>query len=447
MNKIHNSIKRLHIPAAMLHTYWKSSANVLGAVIIGKLLSFVWKVYIARQGPTSLGLVEITMTVLFTLSSFSLLGLHTALIRFVTIATSKNAHNAARTLLLLALRISTSLALCIVAFFLLFPEALPRLIHASSSQLADIQHYIWVVPIMAATEIFWAYLAAIKHTNTYALIKYIGPPFFRIAALYTLITIGVNGRQSLIVHPVIAACLTFLLTLYLLRKQIAPSAPLAKKHLSKFFAFSLPMNGSFVLFVLYKALDTILVARYLGPTYIGLLASLVLISDIPNALFIPLLDIFQAHMGNAHTSIRKGALFTTANSAIFFLIGASMCLMLYLFRQNIIQVFLGREYFQIIPFVGIFLFLNLLETTIILPIRHFLDFYGHVRITLFLMGIATVVKCVVGIRFIPTLGLWGVLHMQIWATAIHLVSCLIAAWFVTKSNNQKVARQSTPESS
>ncbi len=436
MRTIHAFARNIHVPTQMLASYWKSGISILAAVIIGKLISLIWKLYLARLGPSSLGLVEITMTVLFSLGSLSLLGFHTALIRFVTIATVKNATQTARALLNVVLRISLSLALCIIAFFLLFPHALPVLFSASSNQLAQIQRYLWIVPFISLTEVFWSYLASIKHMSEYALAKYIAPPSFRLIALITLIVIGARVDMSLIIHPVIAALLAFLLSLAFMKNHLTQIIPLTKQQLIGFISFAVPMNGSFILFVLYEALDTILVARYLGTKDIGLLSALVLIADVPNALFVPLLDIFQAHMGKAHASIRKGALFLTTNSIIFFVTAIGMCSVLFILRHDIVRIFLGNEYSYIIPFVGMFLFLTAIKTSIILPVRHFLDFYGYVRTTLFLMAFSLIVKGGIGIYAIPRFGLLGVIYMQIGATFIHLLGCLIAALWVTLTSDQ-----------
>lgn len=435
--------QRIHIPTHMLASYWKSGAHILTAVVIGKLISLVWKLYIARLGPTNLGLVEISMTVLFSLGSLSLLGFHTALMRFVTIATVRNASQTARALLNVVLRISLSLALCIIAFFLLFPRVLPIVFSASSNQLTQIQRYLWIIPVISLTEVFWSYLASIKHMSGYALSKYIAPPLFRLSTLAVLIVIGTSVDMSLIIHPVIAALLTFLFTLSYIRNHLAQTSPLTKQQLVGFISFALPMNASFVLFVLYESLDTILVARYLGTKDIGLLSALILIADVPNALFVPLLDIFQAHMGKAHTSIRKGAAFLTTNSIIFLMIASGICTTLFLLRHDIVRIFLGHEYAYIIPFIGMYLFLTTIETSLILPIRHFLDFYGYVRITLFLMILSFIIKVGIGTYTIPRFGLLGVIYMQIGATFIHMLGCIIAAAWVTLTSNQHRAHKVT----
>lgn len=421
----------------MLRAYWRQGASVLTAVIVGKAISLLWKIYVARLGPTNFGVVEIALTTFFTLSSFSLLGFHTALMRFVAIAAAQNNRTVAIKLLRLSIELTLGLSLLVIAFFWLFPTVLPAIIPASSRSLQDIERYLWIVPVLTASEILWSYFAATNHIRLYAITKYVLSPIFRLIGLFMLMTFGLLSQSTLILHLCIASSLSLgIAALFIkwdrLRKQSDPELK------QQFLTFSFTMSGSFIAFVLYGALDVFFVARFLGPASVGLLAGLsVLTHDSLDAILGPVLNIFQSNLGSAYKNISKGFLFTLANIGVFLAVGGVMGMGIFAIRHLLIHFLLGDAYQGITPFIAVFLGVHLIDTAITLPLRHFLDFYGHVNTTLTLMIIALIAKGTVGFLTIPHYGLYGVFIAQLVSVVIHLTSAGIMSVVLARQRSVK----------
>lgn len=422
---------------SMVKTYWRQGVGVLTTVILGKALSLLWKILLARLGPESFGTVEIALSTFFTLSSFSLLGFHTALMRFVAIASASRSTSLALALLRFSVTLALALSLLVVACFSLFPNILPTLITASSETIADIGRFLWIVPILTASEIIWAYFAATKRVGEYGIMKYMLSPAFRLVGLLVLIGLRIINQFTLLLHLGIASLLALLIASVLVRNhKVLPYADWRIK--KQFLTFSFTMSGSFVAFVLYGVLDVFFVARFLGPVSVGLLAAIgILTKEVLDAVLGPILNIFQTNLGSAYRNITKGLTFTLTNIGIFLLAGTAMGWGIYITRHLLIRLILGSAYGEVAPFIVIFFALHLLETAIILPLRHFLDFYGHVKTTLMLMVVVLVIKAAVGLVTVPTYGLWGIALAQLMSITVHLIGAAVVSVAVARQESVK----------
>jgi len=110
---------------------------------------------------------------------------------------------------------------------------------------------------------------------------------------------------------------------------------------------------------------------------------------------------------------------------------------IYITRHLLIRLILGSAYGEVAPFIVIFFALHLLETAIILPLRHFLDFYGHVKTTLMLMVVVLVIKAAVGLVTVPTYGLWGIALAQLMSITVHLIGAAVVSVAVARQESVK----------
>ena len=419
-----------------LTTYWQSGGMILLAVGVGKLISFLWKLLLARSGPQALGTVELALTVFTIVSSFALLGFHTALLRFVSV----NSKNAKRSFALVSftLRIVVAFGCLIVALFLSKPEILARVLRSSIQELEFIQNYLWIAPLFAISELLWTYFAATKHILLYSSVKYILHPALRLFALIVGLALGIQLRILLLPHLAIAAVGTVTISLWrALRFGSFFGQSLSLKQAREFLSFSAPMSASFLTFAVYGALDVILLARHWGTEYIGLFAALVVLSDIPDMVLIPLLNILQAYLSDSYTNVQRGLRFVVTNMRLFFGVALVLSLTVYLIRRPLIVYLFGEQYEGIAGFLGWFLIVKIIQSTAVLPLRHFLDFYGHVRLTFFLMILSLGIKFAVGVSTVAAFGLTGIVAAQLSGVAVHLVGCAATTWWVVQKDNKQ----------
>jgi len=421
--------------------YWRSGKTILLSVLIGKIFAVIWKLLLARLGPESLGTVEIALTVFFTLGSFTLLGFQSSLMRFVAIALHNKSCAKPEAYFFFSLRIGLIAAAVIILVCIITPSLLPALVTASASELKIVQKYLWVIPIYTFSELALTYLGGIKATRSYAIGKYILPALFRLMFLLVFMYFGLNG-STLVGHIVSSMMMiSFVIWIFLQTHLKRVTQNLTKKDIRAFLTFTIPMSGSFLMYVAYGAGDVLLVGKYLGTESVGLLSATNMFIDIPDMLLMPMLAVFQAYLGSLYASPRRGLNFAMHNIKIFLLVGSVIGLGIYAFRFLGTSILLGSQYASITPLISWLLFSKILESAIILPLRHVLDFYGHVYITLYLMIIGTMTKIGIGFLVLPHLGLSGIIVLQWTGAIVHCFGVLIASWILIRRANAPIAQK------
>lgn len=410
--------------------YIRNGKTILFAVLLGKLISFLWKLNLAQLGPQALGMVEIAMTVFFAVQSFSLLGLHTVLIRYVTLALAERNIPKADRYATFITRITLTISLLLTGVLLLFPATLQGIFGLTTVTTSALTRFLWVIPVLAVNELLWSQWIAQKKAVRYGFGKFILPPLTRLLSLVILWHIAFS-EIALIAHIAVAAGATLLIS-YVLSRPILKTAPtpnLTGNEIHGLVRYALPMSGSFLLYVLYGATDVALTSRFLGLTSAGLLSIALLLSDIPHAVIHPILNVLPVHLGAFRNEPKKGLLFAFQNGLVFFVVGSALSVIAYAALPVLVPVLFGEQYLPILRLVSMLLAGKVMENAFVLPIRHVLDFYGYTRITLVLMAVSTIVKISTGIFVIPDHGLSGVGIMQLSGVGIHLLGVCIASWF------------------
>lgn len=421
----------------MIKTYWRQGAEIIAAVLIGKAFAALWKLLLARIGPTQFGVISIALTAFYTFSSFGLLGFHTALMRFVAIAKNARRTEAAHALLRLSVKLTLAVSLLLMAAVTAFPDMLPFVLSASARAIGPVRAYLWIAPVLALSELLWSYMAATGNMRRYALSKYVSTPVLRLSFLAVLILLGKTTVPYLLLHLGVSSLLAFVLAVGLIiryRDKAAWNTPSD----SRFLPYAIAMSGSFLAFTLYGALDVLFAARFLGPQAVGLLAALgMLTQDALDILYGPLLNVIPAHMGSMRRDIRAGFSFIGANIGMFLMTGTVLAIAIFSVRRPVVTYLLGPSYETIVPLVGLFLLTRVADNAIVLPLRHFLDFYGHVRLTLILMLISLAAKGVTGAVMIPRLGLYGIWLAQAMGIGVHIVAAGFMTAWVLRRNTEK----------
>lgn len=82
-------------------------------------------------------------------------------------------------------------------------------------------------------------------------------------------------------------------------------------------------------------------------------------------------------------------------------------------------------------------FFEKLNSSIVLPLRHFFDFENHVRMTFVFMFLVLLLKIPLLWFFIPQYGLLGVAFTQLIAVMFHLVLCIGGlGWYFARSKSK-----------
>ncbi len=287
---------------------------------------------------------------------------------------------------------------------------------------------------MIISELLITYLLALQFFKKYALTKYILPSFFRLAALLLFLMAFNNNLGLHVLLAIIVSCFsTIVLAKFSIKLLVKP---VNLSILFKFLKFSLPVSGAYILFNLYNALDVFLLNLYFDLKMIGYLAAMLMITGILDLIFAPFLNIFLVFLSPYLGNPSAGLKFTLKIILKLLAIGDGIAGIIFIIKSFLISKLLTSEFQAITPLIPYFLLLKVISEAVVAPIRQFLDFYGHVIVTLLLMMMAFIVKLVTAIWLLPIFGLTGVLLSQSSSLMVHLIGCM-AIIFILNIRYQK----------
>lgn len=410
--------------------YWSAGKTLLFYVLAGKGISFTWKLILGRLGPETLGATEITLTILYTFQAFSLLGLHMPLMRFTTKRVVSN-NKGVDEYFFLTLRAVSLLSIPMIVCAYAFPDVVASWFGKTVGIAKESLQYVLVVPLLAASELIWTQWVSRKYVSLYAFGKYTLPPIARLLMILVVIFFGTHAHAA-ISHVAFAGVMVFLVSVLLSRNIIhKPKNILSSKRVREYIRYSMPVTGSFLLFTVYGASDVLFTSRLLGAKSVGLLSVAVLFADAPNIIATPLLNVFQTYLGGYKT-MRDALLFGFANIRRLSIVGLCFILAGFAVFPVFIPALMGAEYASVIRVAQLLLIGTVVETAVILPLRHILDYYGHTSITLVLMAIAAVVKIGTLSIAVPVYGLQGVIYAHWAAIGTHAIGVMVLSFFLQR---------------
>lgn len=395
----------------------------------GKGLSFLWKVVLAQAGPSALGFVQLSLVSLTLLANLCLLGLQTTIIRFIAIMRQRKQPKAADAVLLFTFKVSMSVALVLSVVVWVLPSLARDTLQLHSLSDTSIRLLMGALPFFVASELLVSYFNATQQMVRYGLGKYVLQPFFRLLLLFVVLFSPFAPEFGVVLHIVLAGVLStvVLFAMSMLWKDRSRwSVSLEDSYRQEFLDYSVPVAGSFLLFIAYGTIDTFLISRSMAIEYVGLYSALLLLVELTDVVFLPSLNLLYAHLGSFEKNLAAGTRFVVEKMAVFVVLALLVFMAMALFKDTLITFILGSEYMSISVFVLPLLVAKLLETTLLFPLRHLLDFYGYVRLTLGFMTITLLTKIIAGAYFTHLYGIWGLVLTVAAVNTLHVVACIVA---------------------
>lgn len=424
----------LNLPATIRSLFRKhplvaESALVASAILVGKLASLIWKIGTAHQGTQVVGEIEYILTTTNLIAALAIQGLPMA----VTIWTARLHHEkqSDRHLisesLVFGLFTASILSLVALAAFNLFPSLTGQM------QTPPIT-YLWVIPGIVAIELLSAWFNGRKLYHWYALGKYLGQPLLRVGLFFGLILCSV--QQATVIHLHLTAAVALLLiglglhALQVLRADITLQSTQTSdwsklKH--KFWGQGAVLSGSLLLYVIYTASDVYWLNHYFAPSVVGTFSLLLALASLLELVFYPILNLLQTRLGIFQSQSQKSFAFLSKNIGISAVIGIATAIGLMLVKPYVVLLFGSSSQAISSQLLGLILVWKLIANTIVLPIRHYLDYFGWQKTTLLTMSGSFLLKGLLSWMLIPSQGILGVIIANIAAELLHalwLLYCL-----------------------
>lgn len=249
----------------------KGAGLVMAGIMVSKVLGYIYRVIVARTGTEPYGLLSMGLALFGILVTFSLLGLDTGVLRYVSYYKSKNDPSKIKSTLISTLRISMPLSVFFaILSFVLSGWLANNFFH--NPQLETIFKIISVsVPFDVLGIILFQFNKAFHIVKYEVFIKYIGENVVKIIALIALLFLGVELLGPTIAYTIgiiFSGILAFMTT----SKKVFPFMSKEIEYIpvyKKILSFSWPLILTHFLIMISSWVDTIMIGYFRNASEVG----------------------------------------------------------------------------------------------------------------------------------------------------------------------------------
>jgi len=266
-------------PSARLDRSILTAAKGGGIVFAGNLFQygsrFVIAFLMARLlGAEQLGLCNLALSAVFIASGLSLLGLPSAIVRYVSLFAGRRDRDGLWGTLQVGLGLATMVSLFIgIGLFVLADPIAEQLFH--ESRLASLLRVIsLVVPFLTLNDIIAAATRGFKKMEYGVIGQSISQPIIRLILVVSLaVIVGLNATRALVAFSM-SVIIVFVILLYFLNNLFSLNRPLkaARRDTREILLFSLPIYLSNLIRTFGGNLQTVLLGALNTATSVGIFA-------------------------------------------------------------------------------------------------------------------------------------------------------------------------------
>lgn len=411
----------------------RSGVLVSVFMIFGKTLSFFWKTLLFRTDPALLGLSEIILASATVFSSFSLLGMNTALVRFESKYRKKKNESVAE---LIPFSITIALVIFVILTILTVIHLNPFQFFFESKQNLELTVILPLSIFITFQEIFLSVLLGRKRIQTYSIFKYILQPFLRLLFIIIFLITFSSKTTAIPVHIILSSGITTLLLFSLIKTGVKfklswITHPTAIQ--KEFLKYVVPMSGSFITFVLFSSADIFFLQKFTTLAIVGIYTVLNTLSEVLDGALTPFLNLFHTYLGDYTNKDNQTKTQLILRQSFFFSFISLIYIIAVFILRHLILGFFNIDSSPILNVLLLLLLAEALNSSIVLPLRHFFDFENHVQMTFIFMLSALILKVFLLSVFVPHYALLGVAISQLTCILFQCFICITAFVFLMKS--------------
>ncbi len=402
----------------------------------GYFLMFLFKFVAAKYyGPTDLGLLEMTNTVVLILILISTLGIPAGITRYVPLYKYRGEHQLLtgyiRSILITSLIVASLISLFLFSFadsitqFFNFPSDLEPLIKIAS----------FIIPFRTLSHIFRKILISEKKIFLQTLSESILEKSTLL--LFLCLCIFFHLPIFFVVFGLLlSTLLSFFFDLFLFLKKInLPKKIPAQYRHWEWLAFSLPLllSGFFTFFIQWS--DNILVGKLMGASLLGIYALAYSLADFIGFLQIPFLTMFTPLSAEqfALEENKSPVLLFQKTVGWLFMLSLGFVIILILFGKELLSSFFGPlfspGYAPLVILSGGFLLYNIFSISEALLILH-----KKTRLVFSINFATASLNIILNIIFI---GMWGIIGAAI--ASILAINIKGIATYISAKNNDPLS--------
>jgi O-antigen/teichoic acid export membrane protein len=410
-----------------------------GVVFAGKLFAWGTRLGIALiltnvMGAAGVGLYELAFTTATIATSFAVLGLDSAVIRWVSMFQHREDRAGLLGVVVVGVGLPGLVSLAIGVALILFPGPIAEQVlnQPTAAPLLPIAGFL--VPFMVLNRQLGAALQGLKRIEYAVVAEQFSQPPIRLAILMLiLVAVGLNPINALAAATIAAGAATAILVFYVVRFARLRGKPRPiRRETRDLMLFSLPIWFSNIVVTVGKNLQVLLLSaldslRSVGifaiAIHVNLLASLFHTSVVQSSLAV------FAELNDRGDHAGLGHLYQTTSKWTFSL-NLPLFLVIVLFPEALLAIF-GSDFVAGAPALVI-LGLEALTNSATGTSGSLLDMTGHTRVKLVNSTVAVGASLVLNLLLIPPLGLIGAATAALGATLLVNALRIGQVWYLLR---------------
>lgn len=392
-----------------LRTIGKGALYTFVGMALSKLMTYFWRMIIARVGPEEYGIVSLALAVTGIMYTLSILGLETGISRYIAFYQGKNDYPRMKGVIISSFKLTIPVCLLIIGTVFIFSDFISSVFFRAPdlSPLLKIMG-IAVLPYLLYN-IFIAALTGLKKIEYLVFLRQVVESATKLIATVILLSLGfgiIGVAAAYLITYVLVVVLSFYFlekTFHFIRTKVA-GVSMRRELLS----YSIPLLVGGIISQVLSWTDILMLGYFKNAADIGIYntamptAGLMLFFPaVIGALFLPTIT----------TSYAKGLLHDIKRvySKVAKLIVAAnipVLLIMVFFSEDLLAFLFGREYFQggwALRFLAIGYFFYAAVTTS----NSVLDMLKKTKILMFAGILSTSLNAVLNYLLIPVYGING----------------------------------------
>ncbi len=378
-------------------------------MIISKILTYAYRMVVARIGTEEYGVLSLGLAILGFVSVFPILGLDNGILRFVSDCINKGDKNKAKTIILSSLAIVTSIGLIFSILFFLFSNNISFLFN--EPRLSNVIKLLAIcLPFIGAGNIFLSTITSFKNTKYVVLIKNISENLIKIIITIILIFFGLSYIGATIGH-VIAIVSTAIIAFLVLNKKMLKINFLNGFHFflkKEILIYSIPLMFYLLISQIISWIDIIMIGYFKTSSEVGIynaaLPTASLMSLFPSGLVALFIPVMSGLYLNTKTGFFKKT-FKSVTKWIFF-INLPLMFVIILFSRQILKIIFGSNY--IIGYTSLnILVLGYFVHQLFMTSSQMLNVLKKSKLIMINMIIASILNIIINYFLIPKYGMIG----------------------------------------
>jgi len=388
----------------------KGAAFALVGQVSSKLLTYLYRIIIAREGPEVYGLFSLGLAVLGMASTVALVGFISGVQRFVAFYMGKNDKAKVKGVITTALKVTTITSVSSLLLIFYFSEEISTHFSHDADLAILLSLMVLALPFLVYKEVIISAFLGFKNITYVVLSRDILDSLTKVVLTALLIYMG-YGLVGIAFAFIASSILVFLFLLFILETKIFPifRTSIESKYIYReMFTYSIPLFLGAYVSMIAKWADTMMIGYFKTPYEVGIYnaaqPTALLLMMIPGALLSLFLPVVTSEYARGDMdSIR--AMYINITKWIV-LSGIPILSVMIIFASPILAITFSPEYAEggtslIVLSLGYFVF------TIFWPASHIINMVKKTKISFYISLFATGSNILLNWLLIPLYGIMG----------------------------------------